>query len=246
MVTRIIQGDITDMKGEFSNSVEMVYVDPPFFTQKSHGDFDDRWDDIEQYVNDVTWHIAHGVDALKPGGNLLVHLDWHAVHHVKVALDLMAKSHTSAAEFQNEIIWKYNSGGASKRRLSRKHDTILWYTKNGAEYTFNPIREPYPHAYKGAAFHPDGKLLSDVWTDIGFIGTSSSERVGYATQKPVKLLERLLSLFSNPGDTVMDFYCGSGTTGVAAHNLGRNAILIDKNPDAIRLANARLSTPVTR
>lgn len=237
--TEIIQGDIVDMKGQFTGSVELVYVDPPFFTQRKHGDsFDDRWDDIEHYVNEVTWRITHGWDALKPGGTLLVHLDWHAVHYVKVKLDLMAWN----GEFQNEIIWKYNSGGASKKRLARKHDTILVYTKNGANPTFNPIREPYPHDYGDRpGFHPDGKLLSDVWTDISFLGTSSKERTGYPTQKPVALLERLVYLYSNPGDTVLDFYCGSGTTGVAARNLGRNAILIDKNPDAIEVAASRLA-----
>lgn len=242
MALGIRKGDIIDMKGEFTNSVDLVYVDPPFFTQKNHGDFDDRWDSLDEYVNALMWRIYHGWDALRPGGNLLVHLDWHAVHYVKVKLDILMQD--EPGEFQNEIIWKYNSGGASKRRLSRKHDNILWYTKNGAEYTYNVMREPYPHAYKGDAFHPDGKMLSDVWTDIPFIGTSSKERVGYATQKPVKLLERIIALFSNPGDTVLDFYCGSGTTGVAAQNLGRNALLIDKNPEAIRLAHARLSTPV--
>lgn len=242
MAIRIKQGDILDMEGELTGKVDLVYVDPPFYTQKSHGDFDDRWDTIEQYVNELTWRILVGWDALRPGGNLVVHLDWHAVHYVKVALDELLWN----GEFQNEIIWKYNSGGASKRRLSRKHDNILWYTKNGADYTYNVMREPYPHPYKGDKFHPDGKMLSDVWTDIGFIGTSSSERVGYATQKPVKLLERIVSLFSNEDDMVLDFYCGSGTTGVAAANLGRNAILIDKNPEAIRLANARLSTPALR
>lgn len=240
MTVEILQGDIIDMKGEIPQ-VDMVYVDPPFYTQKNHGDFDDRWDTMEQYVNALTWRILHGWHALKPGGNLLVHLDWHAVHYVKVQLDLMIEDYQYAGEFQNEIIWKYNSGGASKRRLSRKHDNILWYTRNGADHTYNVIREPYPHEYKGEGFHPDGKMLSDVWTDIPFIGTSSKERVGYATQKPVKLLERLVELFSNPGDTVLDFYCGSGTTGVAAQNLGRNAILIDKNPRAIELTRGRLT-----
>lgn len=235
MAIEILLGDI--LGHEIPSNVDAVYIDPPFFVQKDFGDFDDRWDSLNEYWTALSWRIAKGWLALKPGGNFLIHLDWHAAHYVKAQLDAFFAD----GEFQNEIIWKYNSGGASKRRLSRKHDNILWYTKNGADHTFNVMREPYPHAYKGDAFHPDGKMLSDVWTDIGFIGTSSSERVGYATQKPVKLLERIVELFSNPGDMVLDFYCGSGTTGVAAKNLGRNALLIDKNPEAIRLATARLS-----
>lgn len=235
MTVEILHGDIKD-RVELP-TVDMVYVDPPFYTQKHHGDFDDRWGCKDDYVHAVVWRLLKGWEALKPGGSLLVHLDWHGVADVRVALD----GHLFDGEFQNEIIWKYNSGGASKRRLSRKHDNILWYTKKGADHTYNVMREPYPHPYKGEAFHPDGKMLSDVWTDIPFIGTSSKERVGYATQKPVKLLERIVALFTNPGDTVLDFYCGSGTTGVAASNLGRNAILIDKNPEAIRIASERLS-----
>lgn len=236
VTTEILLGDILDVREQIP-TVDMVYVDPPFYVQKDFGDFDDRWSSKEAYVEAIMLRLISGWEALRPGGNFLVHLDWHAVADIRVALD----SHLFDGEFQNEIIWKYNSGGASKRRLSRKHDNILWFTKDGADHTYNVMREPYPHKYKGAAFHPDGKMLSDVWTDIGFIGTSSTERVGYATQKPVKLLERIVALFTNPGDVVLDFYCGSGTTGVAASNLGRSAILIDKNPEAIRIASERLS-----
>ena len=116
-----------------------------------------------------------------------------------------------------------------------------WYTKSGADYTFNVVREPYPYEYSGKGFHPEGKMLSDVWTDIPIISTTGLERVGYATQKPLKLLERIIHIFSNPGDLVLDFYAGSGTTGVAAQGLGRSAILIDKNPEAVAKAEIRLS-----
>lgn len=229
----IEQGDATNLA---ATDVDLIYIDPPFFTQRHHGDFDDRWETLDHYIEWLTKCCQNGWNALKVGGNFIIHLDWHASHEMKVALDKAF----GRGNFQNEIVWPYNSGGASKRRLSRKHDTLLWYTKPGAEYTFNVQREPYPHAYSGPAFHPDGRMLTDVWTDIGFIGTSSSERVGYATQKPVKLLERIVTIFSNEGDTVLDYFCGSGTTGVAAKKLGRNYILFDANPEAIIVARKRL------
>lgn len=230
-------GDILDL-GENLPTVDMIYIDPPFYTQREFKNFSDRWTDLDEYLDELLRRVEVGWKLLKPGGNLLVHLDWRVVHHVRIRLDSIPGD---AGEFQNEIIWKYNSGGASKARLARKHDTILWYTKSGADYTFNVVREPYPYEYSGKGFHPEGKMLSDVWTDIPIISTTGLERVGYATQKPLKLLERIIHIFSNPGDLVLDFYAGSGTTGVAAQGLGRSAILIDKNPEAVAKAEIRLS-----
>jgi site-specific DNA-methyltransferase (adenine-specific) len=142
--------------------------------------------------------------------------------------------------FLNEIVWAYRSGGASKRHLSRKHDTLLWYAK-GDGYTFNPQRVPYAPGtdVSRPGFHPDGKLMTDVW-DISFISTSSHERTGWPTQKPVTLLSRVVELFSNRGDVVLDPFCGSGTTGVAAKRLGRGSVLLDVNPDATALAGERV------
>jgi site-specific DNA-methyltransferase (adenine-specific) len=238
MTINIQLGDIVDLHDQLPQ-VDCIYIDPPFATQKDHGDFDDRWINAAACASSTMERVDLAWQYLKSGGNLLIHVDWRTAPWIRTWMEPTSLIGENAT-FQNEIIWKYNSGGASKRRLSRKHDNILWYTKDGADYTFNTMREPYPHEYKGKGFHPEGKMLSDVWTDIGFIGTSSPERVGYATQKPVKLLERIVTLFTNPGDTVLDFYCGSGTTGVAADNLGRNAILIDKNPVAIEKATGRL------
>lgn len=215
---------------------QLVYADPPFFVQKDQPSFADTWRDIDQYTRYVTARLAKCWDILLPSGVMIVHLDWHASHYIKVALDKVC----GYDHFLNEIIWKYNSGGASKRWLARKHDTLLVYVK-GEDYTFNVQREPYatPNVQGRAGFHPDGRMMNDVW-EISFISTTSSERTGYSTQKPLALLKRLLTVFSNPGDLVLDPFAGSGTTGVAAGQLGRRAVLCDTNPDAIALINRRM------
>lgn len=219
--------------------VTLAYLDPPFYSQKDYGHFNDKWDSLQIYVDWLTRECVRAWDSLAANGNFVLHLDWHAVHYMKVALDKAF----GYDKFQNEIIWNYNSGGASKMRLSRKHDTLLWYTRDPKSYVFNLIREPYatPNVAGRPGFHPEGRILTDVWSDISFISTTSSERCGYPTQKPVKLLERIVTLFTEEGDTVLDPLCGSGTTGVAAASLGRQWIMQDKNPEAIRTAKERLS-----
>lgn len=215
--------------------VDLIYIDPPFATQRDFGEYSDKWESAKDCARSTFTNIVRSLEFLKPSGNLLIHVDYRTSHFLRAWID-----DVWGMTFQNEIIWKYNSGGASKRRLARKHDTILWYSYTTDCYTFNEVREPYPHKYTGEKFHPDGKLLSDVWTDISFLSTTSTERTGYPTQKPVKLLERLIYIFSNEGDTVLDFYCGSGTTGVAAKNLGRDAILFDINETAVAIAKQRI------
>ena len=170
---------------------------------------------------------------------MLVHVDWRASHYIKLSMDRMEQF--GYGNFKNEIVWKYNSGGASKRHLSRKHDTILWYVKGDGDYTFNILREPYatPDTEGRPGFHPDGRMLTDVW-DIPFLSTTSGERTGYPTQKPLKLLERVVEVFSNPGDTVLDGFCGSGTTGLAAKRLGRNSILVDAGGEAVKVSKKRI------
>lgn len=229
----ISEGDILESS---CLQVDLIYIDPPFFTQRNFGDFEDRWDSMETYLEYVTSRISAGWDLLNDNGNFLLHVDYRTAHKYREWFE----QNLPQATLQNEIIWKYNSGGASKRRLSRKHDTILWYTK-GDQYTFNAIREPYPRNYGDRpGFNPDGKLLSDVWTDIGIMSTTSKERV-YSTQKPLELLKRCVLLFSNEGDTVLDFFAGSGTTGVAARLLNRNYVLMDINPEAVEIAKSRIS-----
>lgn len=219
-----------------NDSVDLVYVDPPFFTQKDRGDFDDRWASVEAYAYWFGKLTKQFHRVLRPTGSLLVHVDYRAAAYLKVEIDKTF----GYGQYRNEIVWGYNSGGASRRHLSRKHDTLHWWSKSDS-YTFNVLREPYAtgkvEGRKG--FHPDGRMLTDVWL-IPFLSTSSLERTGYDSQKPERLLSRVIEVFTDPGDTVLDPMCGSGTTGVAATKLNRRCILMDENPQAISIAKKRL------
>ena len=253
-------------------SVDLVYADPPFFTNRKYeviwGDegevrsFEDRWEGgIEVYVAWMTERLRACHRVLKPTGSLYLHCDWHASHYLKVAVDVIF----GRDNFQNEIVWYYRGGGASKRRYARRHDVILWYSKGG-EWCFDPdpVRTPYSEEslarlkYEARAFRKDkdgnervyegyrpdarGKLPDDVWI-MQPIMPSSKERIGYPTQKPERLLERVLLAGSKPGHLVLDPFCGCGTTLVAAERLGRRWIGIDISPTATRVIKERLGTP---
>jgi site-specific DNA-methyltransferase (adenine-specific) len=191
---------------------------------------------------------------LQPSGVLFVHLDWRAAHYAKVLLDDIF----GAGNFLNVIIWSYRTGGVSRRWFARKHDTILAYAKKRGRHTFHVIRDgtfrtdglkrdttgrPYKSTRKGRLyFDRRGPVVTDVW-EIPFLSTVSLERVGYPSQKPLALLERIVAAASNPGDLVADFFCGSGTTLVAARNLGRRWLGCDSSPRAVEIARTRLAGP---
>lgn len=184
-------------------------------------------------------------------GSLYVHLDWRTVHHVRVLLD----SIFGADNFLNEIIWSYRTGGRSTRWFARKHDTILLYARRAGRHTFNLLRNgefrtlgmnrdqagrPYKSTRKGRLyFHPDGPALTDVW-ELPFLSTVSNERLGYPSQKPEALLERVIKASSNEGDLVADFFCGSGTTLAVAKRLARHYLGCDVSPAAVEIATTRL------
>ena len=188
---------------------------------------------------------------LSDKGSLYVHLDWRTVHHVRVLLD----SIFGADNFLNEIIWSYRTGGRSTRWFARKHDTILLYARRAGHHTFNLLRDgqfrtlglnrdqtgrPYKSTRKGRLyFHADGPALTDVW-ELPFLSTVSKERLGYPSQKPEALLERIIKASSNEGDLVADFFCGSGTTLAVAKRLGRHYLGCDLNPAAVKIATTRL------
>jgi site-specific DNA-methyltransferase (adenine-specific) len=142
----------------------------------------------------------------------------------------------------NEVIWAYDYGGRPRDRWPKKHDNILWYSKS-AKWTFNTDdidRIPYmAPGLVGPEKAAIGKLPTDTWW-LTIVPTRGTERTGYPTQKPLKLLERIIRASSNPGDLVADFFCGSGTTGVAAQRLGRRFLLVDNNPTAIGITNERI------
>jgi site-specific DNA-methyltransferase (adenine-specific) len=188
---------------------------------------------------------------LSERGSLYLHADWRAVHYIKIALDEIF----GPENFLNEIIWQYRTGGRSQSWFARKHDTILLYARRAGHHVFNLQHEgafrtdglitdgdgrPYKNTRKGRLyFNKQGPAMSDVW-DLPFLSTVSRERTGYPSQKPLALLRRIISASSDPGDLVADFFCGSGTTLLAAQELNRCWVGCDIEPQAIRVATRRL------
>ncbi|HET7035785.1 MAG TPA: site-specific DNA-methyltransferase [Thermomicrobiaceae bacterium] len=248
-------------------SVPLIYIDPPFNTGRrqshtrlrmerdpegSRTGFQGRSyratplgtsefaDDFDDYLGFLEPRLRQAHRLLTANGTLYVHLDPREVHYVKVLLD----SIFGRASFLNEIIWAYDFGGRSRRRWPAKHDNILVYVKNLAEYTFNADaidRIPYlAPGLVGPEKAARGKRPTDVWWHT-IVPTGGRERTGYPTQKPLAIPRRIIAASSNPGDLVLDFFAGSGTTGAAARALGRRFLLIDDNPEALRVMRRRLA-----
>ena len=179
--------------------------------------------------------------ALKPSGSLYVHCDVRMSHYLRLLLD----GALGRENFRNEIVWGYRTGGAGKRQFSRKHDVILFYSASKT-YIFHPQYErvryakPFFDAKRDDHGYYADVLLRDVW-EIPAVINVSKDRTGYPTQKPLALLERVVRASTNEGDCVLDPFCGSGTTLVAAQQLGRSFIGMDMNADAIRIAGGRLA-----
>jgi DNA modification methylase len=132
------EGDnLAIMRGLLSETIDLIYIDPPYFSQRDYGDFDDRWKSMQHYFDFMIERLKEMHRLLKPTGSIYVHLDWHAVHYVKVEMDKIF----GYDNFVNEIIWHHDMGGRGKTRFARKHDTILFYSKS-EKYTFNPV----PHS----------------------------------------------------------------------------------------------------
>jgi len=194
--------------------------------------FDDYWAFLEPRLHEA-WRL------LDDQGSLYLHLDYREAHYAKVALDALF----GRDSFLNELIWAYDYGAKSTRRWPAKHDTILVYVKNPERYYFDSEavdREPY---MAPGLVTPEkvarGKLPTDVWWHT-IVSTNGTERTGYATQKPEGVLRRIVQASSAPGDLVLDFFAGSGTTGAVAGALGRRYLLIDESPDAVAIMGARL------
>ena len=253
---RLILGDKTDvlpaLLGGFSEKVDLIYLDPPFATGSNFfsGDklaYRDAWNDEDEYLQWLYETLVLARDLLTPTGSLYLHLAHHMGQYAKILLDEVFGREC----FQNEIIWHYRTGGASKRRFARKHDNIFFYTRSPDEWTFHPQKQRsymmHHYGFRKSDFEVDsvsGVQFSlvyarDVWT-IPSVGSATGERVGYPTQKPEQLLERIIRSSSNPGDLVLDCFCGSGTTGVVAGGLGRRWLMSDVSPLAIEKAQNRL------
>jgi len=265
---RVIQGDnLAVLQSIADASIQLIYVDPPFNTGRvqSRGsstttrtetgnrigfkgqryeivketvlsyddEFKDYWSFLEPRLEEA-WRI------LNETGTLYLHLDYRESHYAKVLLDALFGREC----FLNEIIWAYDYGGKAKSRWPSKHDTILVYVKNPDKYYFNNEtvdREPY---MAPGLVTPEkvakGKLPTDVWWHT-IVSPTGKEKTGYPTQKPLGILRRIIQASSKEGDTVLDFFAGSGTTGHAAASLDRNFILIDQNPEAIQVMKERFS-----
>lgn len=223
-------------------SVDLIYADPPFFTNRKYeviwGDegevrsFEDRWEGgIEVYAAWMTERLRACHRVLKPTGSMYLHCDWHASHHLRLALDTVF----GRENFLNNIVWLYGLGGSSPRYWPRKHDDILWYSKQPDKHYFNAPMTPA----KSVRMRGQMKKVVDYW-DIPSINNMAKERVGYPTQKPEALLERIVQSSSRKQDTILDPFCGCGTALVVAERLGRRWIGIDVSPTATRVIKTRL------
>ena len=228
---------------EWENRVDLIYADPPFFTNRrwqariGRGEdsrqpaewkmaegYADTWESLDEYLDMLYPRLVLMHRLLSPTGTLYLHLDWHANSYARLLLDEIF----GAERLLNEIVWVYHGPSPIKSAFNRKHDTILAYTRS-EDYTFNvdDVRQPYdPNTVKtfessskaGFGKVPDlerGKVPEDWWY-FPVVARLHSERTGYPTQKPQALLERIILASSNPGDVVADFFCGSGTTALAA------------------------------
>lgn len=207
--------------------------------------------DLFAYLVHMTLRIVEIHRVLKPTGSFYLHCDPTASHYLKLVLDSVFCADGNGGDFQNEIAWCYGSGGASKTHYSKKHDSIFFYTK-GSSWTFNvdEVREPYSSPHKSMTpkivgekeyvkMNPLGRIPFDWW-QIPILTNSAKERLGYPTQKPEALLERIVQASSNEGDVVLDAYCGCGTTVAVAQRLKRRWIGIDITYQSISLILKRI------
>jgi DNA modification methylase len=214
-------------------SIDLVYLDPPFNTgqrqQADFGHYEDRWPDIDSYLRFMIDRLRQMHRVLRPTGSILLHCDWRACHHLRLALDeVFGPEH-----FVNHLIWSYGLGGSSSRRFARKHDDILFYRRSESYY-FDPPQVPATsNRMRGQM-----KKATDVLC-IPSINNMADERVGYPTQKPLALLAVLVNACCPSGGLVLDPFCGSGTSLVAAQRCSRRFLGIDSNPAAVAIARDR-------
>ena len=251
------------------NSIDLIYMDPPFYTQTTQRladkngreySFEDSWDSIDSYIEYIEKRLIECHRVLKNTGSIFVHCDRNASHYLRILMDKVF----GEGNFQSEIIWCYKRWSNSKKGLLNNHQTILFYSKTHS-YKFNQIYTDYSETtnvdqilqererdingkskYKtddnGIVIMGQAKKgvpLSDVW-EIPFLNPKAKERVGYPTQKPIILLEQIISLTTDENDIVLDPFAGSGTTLVAAKMLNRKYIGIDISEEAVSLSKDRL------
>ena len=271
---QVILGDCLDILRDMSDEqADLVYLDPPFFTQKTQSlksrdlkefSFEDSWETLEDYLEFLRLRLQEIKRVMKEHASIFFHCDRNASHHIRLLLDEIF----GADRFLSEIIWTYRRWSNSKRSLLPSHQTIFMYSKT-ANYTFNVMMDSYSETTnldqilqmrvrdeRGKTVYAEnekgevilngpkkGVPLSDTWS-IPYLNPKAKERTGYPTQKPLLLLERVIQLASESHQTVLDPFCGSGTTLVAAQELDRDYIGIDISKDAVELSKDRLANPV--
>jgi len=249
-------------------SIDLIYIDPPFFSSRQYevifGDaqerraFEDRWKgERYHYLEWLSARVAKMRELLRPTGSIYVHLDWHVVHYMKVEMDRIFGNDC----FRNEIVWCYRRWSAAAKQFQRLHDTILFYSRSSQGMnTFHVLHEPYTEGtlrrWKGIKRHttigPDktliqvedtvgvkGANMGDVWP-ISILNANAKERLGYPTQKPEALLQRMIQASTDQDALVADFFCGCGTALAVAQKLGRRWIGCDVSPTALRIVKERL------
>ena len=243
------------------NIIDLTYIDPPFYSGNDYGEFNDNWPDLISYLSYMYPRIKEIHRTLKDTGSFYLHCDHSAGSYLKILCDFIFE----IKNFMTAIPWSLGSPSGFKTQKKgwvRQHDMILVYTKS-KDFTFNKLYLPYNDKYIKKMFRYEdengrlyrkrrngkqyldeslGVLIGDIWFDILSFQTrtNAKEYVNYPTQKPLALLERIIQASSNKGDLVADFFCGTGTTLVAAKKLGRNYLGCDKNRNAIEITTKRL------
>lgn len=264
---------LTQLNNIADNSIDLIYLDPPFFSQKKQTSktrdntkeysFNDKWNSINEYLDYIKLRLNECRRVLKNTGSIFLHCDKSASHYLRVLLDEVFYNNN----FQSEIIWSYKRWSNAKKGLLNGHQTIYFYSKT-KDFKFNNIytdysattnidqilqlrerdengKSVYKKNEKGEVImcqEKKGVPLSDVW-EIPYLNPKAAERTGYPTQKPILLLEQIIKLATDEGDIVLDPFCGSGTTLVAAKLLNRRYIGIDSSEDAIKLTKIRVQQP---
>jgi site-specific DNA-methyltransferase (adenine-specific) len=267
--SRIVLADNLEvLAGVADESVDLIYVDPPFNTGRRQtlerlrtvrdevdGDrvgfqghryrtfrlgTSSYLDVFDDYLTFLEPRLTAFRRVLKATGTLYVHLDYREVHYCKVLLDGIF----GRACFLNEVIWAYDYGGRTRRRWPPKHDNILVYVKDPKRYYFDadaaeriPYMAPSLVGPEKAAL---GKRVTDSWWHT-IVPPGGKERTGYPTQKPLGILRRIVQTSAPPGGMVADFFAGSGTTGIAAHQSGRPFLLVDNSPEAASIMARRFA-----
>ena len=275
MKAQIYTGDCLNvLKNIDAESVDLIYLDPPFFTQKNHSlktrdrqkefSFSDLWASHSEYAEFLFARLGEMYRVLSTTGSIFFHCDRNASHIVRILLDEVFGSEM----FRAEIIWAYKRWSNAQKGLLPAHQNILYYTKSD-DFVFNHIYDEYSESTNvdqilqrrkrdkdgKAVYETDdsgnvipnggkkGVPLRDVW-DIPYLNPKAKERTGYPTQKPLLLLERIIQIASSEGDLVLDPFCGSGTTLVAAVSMNRQVIGIDISDDALSITRDRLNNPI--